>query len=45
MGIKSLHTLVKGIVHPKINILSSFTHPPLVPNVYEFLSSVEHNVW
>ncbi len=30
----------KGIVHPKIKILSSFTHPQVVPNLYEFLSSV-----
>jgi len=30
-------TLVKGILHPKISILSSF-----VSNLYEFLSSAEH---
>ncbi len=28
---------VKGIVHPKMKILSSFTHPQVVPNLYEFL--------
>jgi len=27
---------VKGIVHPKIKILSSFTHPQVIPNLYEF---------
>ncbi len=27
----------KGIVHPKITLLSSFTHPPFVPNLYKFL--------
>ncbi len=29
----------KGIVHPKMNILS-FIHPSLVPNLYDFLPSV-----
>ncbi len=28
--------LVKGIVHPKMKILS-FTHPQVVPNLYEFV--------
>ncbi len=32
----------KGIVHPKMKILSSFTHPQVVPNLYEFLCSAEH---
>ncbi len=31
----------KGIVHPKLKILSSFTHP-VVPNLYECICSVEH---
>ncbi len=30
------------IVHPKMTILSSFTHPQVVPNLYEFLCFVEH---
>ncbi len=33
---------VKGIVHPKMKILSSFTHPQVVPNLYECLCSAEH---
>ncbi len=33
---------VKGIVHPKMKILSSFTHPQVVPNLYEFLCSAKH---
>ncbi len=33
---------LKGIVHPKLKILSSFTHPQVVPNLYEFLCSAEH---
>ncbi len=32
----------KGIVHPKRKILSSFTHPQVVPNLYECLCSAEH---
>jgi len=34
----------KVIVHPKMKILSSFniSHPQVVPNLYEFLSSTEH---
>ncbi len=35
-------TSLKGIVHPKMKILSSFTHPQVVPNLYEFLCSAEH---
>ncbi len=34
--------IVKGIVHPKMKILSSFTHPQVVPNLYECLCSAEH---
>jgi len=34
--------LFKGILHPKIKILSSFTYPQVVANLYEFLSSAEH---
>jgi len=33
--------MFKGIVHPKMKTLSSLTHPKLVPNLYEYLSSVE----
>ncbi len=33
---------IKGIVHPKMIILSSFTHPQVVPNLYECLCSAEH---
>ncbi len=32
----------KGIVHPKMKILSSFTHPQVDPNLYECVCS-EHN--
>ncbi len=32
----------RGIVHPRMKILSSFTHPQVVPNLYEFLCSAEH---
>jgi len=33
---------LKGILHPKMKILSSFTHPQVVANLFEFLSSAEH---
>ncbi len=33
---------VCGIVHPKMKILSSFTHPHVVPNLNKFLSYIEH---
>jgi len=33
---------IKWIVHIKMKILSSFNHPQVVPNLYEFLSSAEH---
>jgi len=33
----------KGLVHPKIKILSVFTHPhDVVPNLYVFICSAEH---
>ncbi len=38
----ALIMLVKGIVHPKMKIRSSFTHPQVVPNLYECLCSAEH---
>jgi len=34
--------MLKGIVHTKIKILLSFTHPQVVPNLYECLCSAEH---
>ncbi len=33
---------LKGIVHPKMKIVSSFPHPQVVPNLYECLCSAEH---
>ncbi len=33
--------VLKGIVHPKMKILS-FTHPQVVPNLYECVCSAEH---
>jgi len=30
------------ILHQKMKILLSFTHPHVVANLYEFLSSTEH---
>ncbi len=34
----------KGIVHPKVTTLSSYTHPHVVPNLYDFLSSVKYKI-
>jgi len=31
----------KGIVHPKMKMLSSLTYPHVVPNLHEFLFSKE----
>ncbi len=33
---------VKGTVHPKMKLLSSFTHPQVDPNLYECVCSAEH---
>jgi len=30
---------LKGLVHPKMKILSVFTHPHVVPNLYVFICS------
>jgi len=32
----------KGLVHPKMQILSVFTHPHVVPNLYVFICSAKH---
>ncbi len=34
--------MLKGIVHPKMKILLSFTLPQVVPNLYECVCSAEH---
>jgi len=34
--------VLKGILHPKMKMLSSFTQPQVVANLYEFLSFAEH---
>jgi len=33
---------LKGLVHPKMKILSVFTHPQVVPNLYVFICSAVH---
>jgi len=38
----STFNCLKGIVHPKMKILSSFSHPQVVPNLYVFICSDEH---
>jgi len=33
---------IKGLVYPKMKVLSVFTHPHVVPNLYVFICSAEH---
>jgi len=33
---------LKGIVYPKLKTVLLLTHSQVVPNLYEFLSSVKH---
>jgi len=35
------HGTFKEILHQKMKVLSSYTHPHVVSNLYEFLSSAE----
>ncbi len=37
--------LLKGIVHPKMKSLSSFTRTSVDPKLYGTRSSVEHKIW
>jgi len=41
------NVLLKGRLrlHPKIKILSSFTHPQVVANLDEFISAAEHKAF
>ncbi len=32
-------SVLKGVVHPKMNILSSFSHPHVVPNLHDLTSA------
>ncbi len=41
-SVLGIDTDLKGIVHPKMKILSSFTRPQVVPNLYECVCSAEH---
>lgn len=36
--------LIKAIVYPKLKILASFSHHSFVPNLFEFLLSVERKI-
>ncbi len=42
MTINEINTTLKETVHPKMKILSSFTHPQVDPNLYECVCSAEH---
>ncbi len=41
LSFKHVECVLKGIVHPKNKILSSFTPPRVVPNLYECICSDE----
>lgn len=41
----SKYIYVPQKIHPKLKILSSFTHPCVVLNSYEFLSFAQHKRW
>ncbi len=41
-GAENTYIHFKGIDHSKIKIMSSFTHSRVVPNLYDFISSVEY---
>jgi len=43
--LSKLIAFFKGIVHPKMKILSSFTHPQVVTNLYEFHSLLNEDVF
>ncbi len=36
---------IKGIVHPKMNILSSCTHPHVFPNMYILMLNRHKNIY
>ncbi len=38
----SISKCVPANVHPKMKIVSSFTQPHVIPNLYEFVSYAEH---
>jgi len=38
-------TWLKGIVHFKMKILSSFTHPQVVSNLYEFINFTQKKIF
>lgn len=41
------YTQLRGVIHPKIKILGSFTRPPVIPNLCDMLSSMTHKgcIW
>jgi len=42
MDILTENVHIKGLVRPKMKILSVFTHPHVVPNLDVFICSAEH---
>jgi len=44
MTILGVNEIIKVMVHPQIQIMSSFSHPQVVLNLYDFLCSVERKI-
>ncbi len=42
LGVCNTYNVFKEIIHGEMKVASSFTHPCVVPNLYDFSSSVEH---
>ncbi len=43
--LKCYKKIFKGLVHPKMKILSLITHPDVVPNPWDLRSSSEHKLY
>lgn len=42
LGSSNMETFLKVIVHAKMRVLSSFTLPHIITNLYDFLYSAKH---
>jgi len=40
----AFNSIIRMQVHPKMNILSTFTHPHVVPTSWDFLLSLKHKL-
>lgn len=42
LGSSNMETFLKVIVHSKMKVLSSFTLPHIITNLYDFIYSMKH---